>query len=306
MRDAEAATNCFGAGSPVAPTAGEFFVAWLNVPNLTNLTVYIQLYMHKTRREIVHTQLCMSKMIFNNARQNWESGRAMTEPAYVTIAADYARQIRTGALPAGTQLRSLTELMARHEVSKIVIIQAMQLLERQGLVRSVPRRGTFVTDHPNLVRVAPERQMEDPEETFGHESGETVRIEREALDFPAPEVLADALAITPGTAVRHTVTRATEGGRAVSISDTYQPIDVPDISHATALEETVADRIPTEAHAKWLGTMPGDLVKTVHQRYLGPGDQVLMLSDISYPRDRYDAFVFRMELTQPVKPSRTE
>ncbi|MGW5731232.1 GntR family transcriptional regulator [Nocardia beijingensis] len=228
----------------------------------------------------------------------------MTEPAYVSIAAEYARQIRSGSLPPGTQLRSLTELMDRHGVSKIVVIQAIQLLERQGLVRTVARRGTFVTDHPNLVRVAPERQMEDPEDTFEHESAEDVRIDRQSQRVPATQELADEFATPLGTEVLHTVTRATEGGRPISISDTYQPIGVPDISNAIVLEEAVADRIPAESHAEWLGTARGDLVKTVRQRYLGPDDQLLMLSEISYPRDRYDAFVFRMQLTEPVKPPR--
>ncbi|WP_280238679.1 GntR family transcriptional regulator [Nocardia abscessus] len=227
----------------------------------------------------------------------------MTEPAYVSIAAEYARQIRSGSLPPGTQLRSLTELMDRHGVSKIVVIQAIQLLERQGLVRTVARRGTFVTDHPNLVRVAPERQMEDPEDTFGHESDQDVRIDRNSQRIRATQELADEFAMPLGAEVVHTVTRAAEGGRPVSISDTYQPAGVPDISNATVLEEAVADRIPVESHAEWLGTAQGDLVKTVRQRYLGPDDQLLMLSEISYPRDRYDAFVFRMELTEPVKPS---
>ncbi len=230
----------------------------------------------------------------------------MTEPAYVAIAADYARQIRSGALPAGTQMRSLNELTARHDVSKIVVIQAMQLLERQGLVRTVPRRGTFVTDHPNLVRVAPERQMEDPEDTFGHESDLEVRVERTSEELAASEELADDFAISIGDHVLHTVTRATEDGRPISISDTYQPIGVPDISAAVILEETVADRLPLDSHAAWLGTPAGDIVKSVRQRYLGPGDTVLMLSEISYPRDRYDAFVFRMELTESLKQSPTE
>ncbi|WP_024799310.1 GntR family transcriptional regulator [Nocardia sp. BMG51109] len=230
----------------------------------------------------------------------------MTEPAYVSIAAEYARQIRSGALPAGTQMRSLNELVERHSVSKIVIIQAIQLLERQGLVRTVPRRGTFITDHPNLVRVAPERQMEDPEDTFGHESDRDVRIERDSERLPASEELADAFAISPGSEVLHTITRATEDGRPISISDTYQPTEAADISAATVLEETVADRIPLESHATWLETPAGDLVKSVRQRYLGPGEQVLMVSEISYPRDRYDAFVFRMELQQQLKQSPTE
>ncbi|MFE3254272.1 GntR family transcriptional regulator [Nocardia sp. NPDC059091] len=230
----------------------------------------------------------------------------MAEPAYVAIAAEYARQIRAGALTAGTQMRSLNELVERHGVSKIVIIQAIQLLERQGLVRTVPRRGTFVTDHPNLRRVAPERQMEDPEDTFGHESGDDVQIERESQRLPAPEDVAGEFAISTADEVLHIVTRATADGRPISISDTYQPIGAPDISHATVLEETVADRIPQESHAAWLGTPAGDLVKSVRQRYLGPDDRVLMLSEISYPRDRYDAFVFRMELTQQLKQSPTE
>ncbi|MGQ4620002.1 GntR family transcriptional regulator [Nocardia sp. R7R-8] len=230
----------------------------------------------------------------------------MAEPAYVSIAAEYARQIRSGALSAGTQMRSLNELVERHGVSKIVIIQAIQLLERQGLVRTVPRRGTFITDHPNLVRVAPERQMEDPEDTFTHESDGEIRIERESKHLASSEEIADAFAIPVGDEVLHTVTRATEDGRPISISDTYQPIGAPDITAATVLEETVADRIPLASHATWLGTPAGDLVKTVRQRYLGPGGDVLMLSEISYPRDRYDAFVFRMELKQQLKQSPTE
>ncbi|MBF6463064.1 GntR family transcriptional regulator [Nocardia puris] len=229
----------------------------------------------------------------------------MTEPAYVSIAAMYARQIRSGELPGGTQLRSLSELVERHGVSKIVVIQAIQLLERQGLVRTVPRRGTFVTDSPNLVRVAPERQMEDPEDTYGHESDREVRIDRETSLVAATGDLAHEFGVAPDAAVelRHTITRAAEDGRPISISDTYEPVGAPDISHAVVLEEMVSDRIPTPVHAEWLGAAPGDLTKAVRQRYLGENGQLLMLSEISYPRDRYDAFVFRMRLDAGAKPT---
>ncbi|WP_216917306.1 GntR family transcriptional regulator [Nocardia noduli] len=222
----------------------------------------------------------------------------MGEPAYISIAAEYARMIRSGSLQPGTQFRSLNELVTRHGVSKIVIIQAIQLLERQGLVRTVPRRGTFVTDHPNLVRVAPELQTEGLEDACGRESAGDARAERESRHVAAPAELADAFAIAIGDSVIHTVTRTTEDGRPVSISDTYRPTGAPDLSAATVLEECVADRLPSEAHAAWLRTSPGDLVKTVRRQWLGPDDSVLALSEISFPRDRYDAFVFRMELTQ--------
>lgn len=229
----------------------------------------------------------------------------MTEPAYVSIAGTYARRIRSGELPPGSQLPSYSEIAERSGVSDIVVRKAVELLQNQGLVRAVRRRGIFVADRPNLVRVSPERQMEDPEVTFGNESGQDIGVDRETEHVRASDDLAEAFGISPGDEIIHVVTRATEDGRPISISDTYQPSDVADTSGAAVLEETVADRIPVPSHAAWLGTTPGDLVKTVHQRFLTAGGRLIMLSDVSYPRDRYDSFVFRMALT-PVIGDMTE
>lgn len=223
----------------------------------------------------------------------------MAEPAYVSIAGAYARRIRSGELPPGSQLPSYSEIAAQGGVSDIVVRKAVELLQNQGLVRSVRRRGVFVADRLNLVRVSPERQMETPEVTFGNESDRDVRIDRQTEHVRATDELAEALGISPGDEISHVVTRATEDGRPVSISDTYQPGDVTGMSMATVLEETIADRVPAPSHAAWLRTMPGDLVKTVRQRFLA-ADRVIMLSDVSYPRDRYDAFVFRMTLTPDI------
>lgn len=93
------------------------------------------------------------------------------------------------------------------------------------------------------------------------------------------------------------VTRVTEGGRRVSISDTYQPLDAPGLSAATDLEETISDQLPSASRAEWLRTAPGDLVKSVQQHYFTSDGRVMLVSNISYPMDRYDAFVFRMKLT---------
>lgn len=221
----------------------------------------------------------------------------MAEPAYVSIAGDYARQIRSGELTPGTQLPSLAEIASRNKVSDIVVRKAIELLQGQGLVRSVRRRGIFVTDRPNLIRISPERQMEDPEATFGNESDSDVRITRTIEREPATEELAEIFSLTTGHELIHTVTRASDDGRPISISDTYQPSTVTDTSDAAVLEESVADRLPTSTHADWLKTTPGDLVKTVHQRFIAADGRVIMISDVSYPRDRYDAFVFRMSLT---------
>ena len=139
--------------------------------------------------------------------------------------------------------------------------------------------------------------MEDPEATFAHETDQRVVVDREAERVQATDDLAEALGLAPGDQITHVITRASEAGRPISISDTYHPLDIADVSSATVLEETIADQLPTPAHAEWLRTTPGDLVKTVHQRFLAADDRVIMISEVSYPRDRYDAFVFRMALT---------
>lgn len=220
----------------------------------------------------------------------------MSEPTYVAIAGDYARRIRSGELPPGTQLPSLAEMVARHDVSDIVVRKAIELLQSQGLVRSVRRRGNFVTDRPNLVRVSPERQKESAEASFGNESDREVVVERDADQVPADDELANAFGVTAGDMLTHVVTRATEDRQPISISDTYQPIGVSGIADATHLEETIADRLPVAAHAEWLRTTPGDLVKTVHQRFFAADGRLIMLSNVSYPQGRYDAFLFRMDL----------
>lgn len=220
----------------------------------------------------------------------------MTEPAYVSIASEYARKIRGGDLPPGTQLPSYSEIAKQHGVSDIVVRKVIELLRSQGLVRPVRRRGIFVADRPNLVRISPERQMQDPEVTFSTESERPIDIQRETAQIPATDELAEILGLAPGDEITHVITRAAEGGRPISISDTYQPLGVTGTASATILEETLTEQPPTPHHGEWLRTSPGGLVKKVHQQFLGADGRVVMVSNVSYPQDRYDAFVFRMQL----------
>lgn len=220
----------------------------------------------------------------------------MAEPAYVRIAGDLARRIRAGELPPGTQLRSLDDLAKMNKVSRIVARQAIELLVGLGLVRTVRRKGAFVVDEPNLVRVSPERQFEDPEVTYQNETTEEVLVDREARATTADAELSEALGVDIGTRIVHVVTRASIGDRPVSISDSYQPEGVEGTGSAAFLEETVSDALPVSDHAEWLGLSPSELVKSVYQRFLADDDRVIMVSSISYPRDRYSALRFRMAL----------
>lgn len=219
------------------------------------------------------------------------------QPAYVRIAGEIARRIRTGELAAGTQLSSRAELAAAHGVSDIVIRQAINLLRSQGLVRTVERRGMFVADQPTLVRVSPERQLESPEASFGNESGEA-QVDREERTIPAPDDLAEMLGLEPGAEVTHVVTRVTVDGRPISISDSYAPTVRAKRRAGKAervLEETLTIAPPTEGHREFLGIASGEAAATIHQRFQ-TGDQTDMVTDITYPTDRYASFVFRMQL----------
>lgn len=159
------------------------------------------------------------------------------------------------------------------------------------------RRGqVHCQDRQNLVRTSPERQTQGAEETFRTEFGGDVQVEREADQVAATEELAAIFGLSVGHELSHVVTRAAELDRPISISDTYQPLDIEGASSAVVLEETVADRLPAPEHAEWLGTSSGELVKAVRQRFVDGSGRVIMVSDVSYPRDRYDAFAFRMIL----------
>jgi GntR family transcriptional regulator len=242
-----------------------------------------------------------------------------TQPAYVRIAADIARRIRSGELAPGDQLPSRSELAERHGVSEIVIRNALGLLRSQGLVRTIERRGAFVAA-PTLVRAAPERQLQSAETSFIDESGD-VEVTREIGRTTAAPDVAEALGIETGADVTHVITRIKVDDQPVAISDYYEPLDLtrgtpiedpragtpphtpivrfPKIGYPVdVLEETLSFRLPTEEHATFLNTPRGEMVATIRQQFRS-GDRTVQFSAITYPIDRYSAFAFRMPLPVP-------
>jgi len=100
-----------------------------------------------------------------------EGSELVVEPAYVTIADAYARRIRAGELPPGTQLPTYPEIASEYGVSDIVVRNALRLLQSRGLIRSVRRRGVFVADLEDLAPLPVERQSHH-EAAFDDESSQ--------------------------------------------------------------------------------------------------------------------------------------
>ena len=66
------------------------------------------------------------------------------EPRYHQLASWLAQQILSGVYAAGARLTE-RDLGLAHRVNRVTVRRALHLLETQGLVRRVPRQGTFVT-----------------------------------------------------------------------------------------------------------------------------------------------------------------
>jgi GntR family transcriptional regulator len=249
------------------------------------------------------------------------------EPAYVRIAGEIARRIRSGELSAGAQLPSKAELAEAHGVSEVVIRHVIGLLRSQGLVRTVERQGAFVVGPATLVRSAPERQLETAESTFHHEEPGTTQVERDVDRTTATAEVAEALGIPAGSDVVHVATRIAVEDWPVTISDSWEPLDLtrgtpiedprdgpepynPVGRFATigypvdTLEETVSFGPPVnDEHAAYLRTPRGQMVAMIHQEFRS-GDRTVQLSHITYAADRYAAYTFRMPLPNPADGDR--
>jgi GntR family transcriptional regulator len=79
--------------------------------------------------------------------------------SYRDIAADLRRQISEGRYMAGDKLPMLTELQAQYGAGYQTVRSAIALLEQEGLVVAVRRRGTIVRERPEKRRINRSRQV---------------------------------------------------------------------------------------------------------------------------------------------------
>ncbi|MDY7075666.1 MAG: GntR family transcriptional regulator [Chloroflexota bacterium] len=77
-------------------------------------------------------------------------------PLYLQLKDSLASQIAEGLLQAGDVLPSERQLCEEFDVSRTTVREALRELNLQGLIRTVPGRGAFVTAlQPNLtIRVS--------------------------------------------------------------------------------------------------------------------------------------------------------
>lgn len=84
------------------------------------------------------------------------------EPIYQQLIRQVTHAITTGALRPGDRLPTIRQLAADLVVNPNTVARAYRELERDGLVESGPRRGTFVTFDPPKLQVRERRARLKP------------------------------------------------------------------------------------------------------------------------------------------------
>ncbi|MCA1221405.1 GntR family transcriptional regulator [Streptomyces sp. 8L] len=79
--------------------------------------------------------------------------------SYRDIAADLRQQISEGRYMPGDKVPMLTELQAQYGAGYQTVRSAIALLEQEGLVVAVRRRGTIVRERPEKRRITRSRQV---------------------------------------------------------------------------------------------------------------------------------------------------
>lgn len=115
------------------------------------------------------------------------------KPIYEQVSSQVRSQILAGNLAAGERLPSIRALADGLGVSVITTKRAYSDLEAEGLIATVPGKGTFVSETSNeLVR---ERRMRHVEKLLCQAIAEAVELGlsrselHEMLDLVAPESL---------------------------------------------------------------------------------------------------------------------
>jgi len=66
------------------------------------------------------------------------------EPPYRQIAADIRAAIESGELRPGQRIPTESELVEAYEVARSTVRRTVRLLREEGLITTVPQRGSYV------------------------------------------------------------------------------------------------------------------------------------------------------------------
>ncbi len=197
-------------------------------------------------------------------------------PQYRRVADDLRTQIRSGALPAGSQLPSIPNLGKQYGVSDDVAYRAIETLRAEGLVETRQGTGSFVRGFTLIPRVSPNRlskaQWGSGKAIQDLDTGHRWRTADVVVsETPAPADIAEALGVEEGATVITRGRRYIVDDRPVQLATSFY---VREMVRGTAI--TYTDTGPGGSYARLaeLGYAPARFEETVVARAPHPDEAI--------------------------------
>lgn len=239
------------------------------------------------------------------------------ETPYLQVADALRERIKSGEWSVGDKLPSRARFAEEYGVGQSVAQRAMERLIIEGLLEGRAGSGTYVRRPRERLRMVRSRHRErrggSPFRADMKEQGKTGSWEsRSEARTPAPEHIAERLAIEPGDLCARTSYEFLADGQPVQLSESWEPMAITDGTpivlpemgpHAGAgvvermrsigviIETAVEVPRPgraTQAQANLLGISVGDLVIKIERTYYDTDGRPVETADITVADMRWE------------------
>ncbi|MFJ2646439.1 GntR family transcriptional regulator [Streptomyces sp. NPDC087420] len=239
------------------------------------------------------------------------------ETPYLQVADALRTRIQAGEWTLGEKLPSRARFAEEYGVGQSVAQRAMERLIIEGLLEGRAGSGTYVRRPRERLRMIRSRRrerrngspfradMEEQRRSGTWESRSNARV-------PAPERIAERLAIEPGDLCVHTAYEFLGDGLPVQLSESWEPMAITDGTpivlpemgpHAGAgvvermrsigVDIDTAVELPrparaTQEQANLLGISVGDLITEIERTYYDTDGRPVETADITIADVRYE------------------
>lgn len=142
-------------------------------------------------------------------------------PLYYQLLEALQEQIDAGVWQPQDMLPSEADLCEMYDVSRTVVRQALDSLERTGLIHRVKGKGAYVSDRRIMAYL-----LQDPKGFYDNMASQGLSVETQVLDqevVPASARVAEALDVPAGSAVLRLERLRSVRGVTVFLATSYIP-----------------------------------------------------------------------------------